>query len=112
MAAVAGISLRSVQRIWVAHGLEPHRVRPFKLSKDPAFAAKPRGHGRALSRPAGAQPRLQQRGAFHSLINLQAAINRYLDEHDGQPKPFVWTAGPDRIIEKMMRRHQTIASDH
>ena len=33
MAAATGISLRSVQRIWAAHGLEPHRVRRFKLSK-------------------------------------------------------------------------------
>jgi hypothetical protein len=32
--------LRSVQRIWAAHGLQPHRVRRFKLSQDPAFAAK------------------------------------------------------------------------
>src|SRR5687767_11771028 len=40
MAAAAGISLRSVQRIWRAHGLQPHRIRTFKLSKDPAFAEK------------------------------------------------------------------------
>jgi hypothetical protein len=40
MAAVSGVSLRSVQRIWAAHGLQPHRVRRFKLSTDPAFAAK------------------------------------------------------------------------
>jgi hypothetical protein len=40
MAAAGGISLRSVQRIWAAHGLQPHRVRRFKLSHDPAFAAK------------------------------------------------------------------------
>jgi transposase len=40
MAAAAGISLRSVQRIWAAHGLQPHRVKRFKLSKDPEFAAK------------------------------------------------------------------------
>jgi hypothetical protein len=40
MAAASGISLRSVQRIWTAHGLQPHRVRRFKLSQDPAFAAK------------------------------------------------------------------------
>ena len=42
MAAASGISLRSVQRIWAAHGLQPHRVRRFKLSHDPAFAAKVR----------------------------------------------------------------------
>ena len=40
MAAAAGMSLRSVQRIWRAHGLQPHRVKRFKLSKDPEFAAK------------------------------------------------------------------------
>jgi Winged helix-turn helix len=40
MAATSGISLRSVQRIWGAHGLQPHRVRRFKLSQDPAFATK------------------------------------------------------------------------
>ena len=40
MAAASGVSLRSVPRIWAAHGLQPHRVRRFKLSTDPAFAAK------------------------------------------------------------------------
>jgi hypothetical protein len=40
MAAAAGISLRSVQRIWAAHKLQPHRVRTFKRSRDPAFLAK------------------------------------------------------------------------
>jgi transposase len=40
MAEAAGISLRSVQRIWAGHGLQPHRVKRFKLSKDPEFAAK------------------------------------------------------------------------
>ena len=40
MARTVGISHRSVQRIWAAHGLKPHRVRTFKLSNDPKFAAK------------------------------------------------------------------------
>src|SRR5271156_6218435 len=40
MAEAAGISHRSVQRIWAAHGLKPHRVRTFKLSNDAKFAAK------------------------------------------------------------------------
>src|SRR5215204_2181018 len=42
MAKAAGISHRSVQRIWAAHGPKPHRIRTFKLSKDPQFAAKVR----------------------------------------------------------------------
>ena len=40
MAGATGISASSVQRIWRAHGLQPHRVRQFKLSTDPQFAAK------------------------------------------------------------------------
>jgi hypothetical protein len=35
-----GISLRSVQRIWAAHKLQPHRLRTFKQSRDPDFLAK------------------------------------------------------------------------
>ena len=244
MAAASGVSLRSVQRIWAAHGLQPHRVKRFKLSTDPAFAAKLRDvvglyldppahslvlsvdeksqiqaldrtqpglpikkgragtmthdyirHGtttlfaalnvldgkvigqcmarhrhqefiRFLNRveatvPAGKlihaildnyaahkHPKVRawltrhprwtfhftptscswvnavetffatltrrrlHRGAFHSLVDLQAAINGYLEEHNQRPKPFVWTADPDRIIEKVNRGHQTLASDH
>jgi hypothetical protein len=33
----------------------------------------------------------------------KAAINRYLGDHNGNPKPFVWTAHPDRIIESAGR---------
>jgi len=40
MAEAVGISVSSVQRIWRAHGLQPHRVRRFKLSNDPQFVAK------------------------------------------------------------------------
>jgi transposase len=224
MAAASSVSLRSVQRIWTAHGLQPHRVRRFKLSQDPAFAAKlrdvvglyldppahslvlsvdeksqiqaldrtqpglPMKKGRAgtmthdyirngtttlfaalirfLNRIEAAVPagklihaildnyavhkhpkvrawltrhprwtfhftptscswanavesffatltrRRLQRGVFHSLIDLQAAINRYLGEHNRKPKPFIWTADPDRIIEKVNRGYQVLASDH
>jgi transposase len=40
MAKAVGISPSSVQRIWKGHGLQPHRVRSFKLSHDPKFAEK------------------------------------------------------------------------
>lgn len=40
MAAAADISEASVRRIWRAHGLKPHQVRTFKLSRDPAFTEK------------------------------------------------------------------------
>src|SRR2546427_2915337 len=40
MAAAQGVSPASVQRIWDAHGLEPHRTRRFKLSRDKRFVEK------------------------------------------------------------------------
>jgi len=235
MAKAAGISLSSVQRIWQAHDLQPHRVRTFKRSRDPDFAAKltdivglyvdPPTHavvlsiddksqiqaldrtqpglplkpgrcgtmthdykrhgtttlfaalnvldgtviGRCMQQhrheefirflndveravPAGKlveavvdnyathkHPKVKawlerhprwtfhftptsgswlnavenffsvltrkriRRGSFHSLVDLQAAIKRYLAEHNEQPKPFVWKASAASILAKLDR---------
>ena len=43
VASTVGISLSAVQRIWQVHRLLPHRIRTFKTSNDPAFAAKVEG---------------------------------------------------------------------
>lgn len=40
MAAATGLSEKSVRRIWQQHGLKPHLMRTFKISRDPAFAEK------------------------------------------------------------------------
>jgi nitrogen regulatory protein PII-like uncharacterized protein len=40
MANAMGLGVMTVQRIWKAHGLSPHRWRQFKLPDDPAFAGK------------------------------------------------------------------------
>lgn len=40
MAKAQGISPAAVQRIWAAHGLKPHLVQTFKLSRDPRFLEK------------------------------------------------------------------------
>jgi hypothetical protein len=40
MSKAVGISVSSVQRIWRAHGLQPHRARQFKLSREPDFVLK------------------------------------------------------------------------
>ncbi len=40
MAKASGISAASVLRIWRKHGLKPHLIRTFKLSRDPAFVEK------------------------------------------------------------------------
>ena len=244
MAEQSGISVSSVQRIWRAHGLAPHRVRQFKLSNDPDFVARlrdvvglyldPPAHaivlsvdeksqiqaldrtqpglpmkkgragtmthdykrngtttlfaaldvlegkviGRCMQRhrhqefirflntierevPAGKivhvildnyaahkHPKVRawlgrhprfvfhfvptscswlnavegffaklskrrlKRGVFRSIVDLQAAINRFLDETNDDPKPFTWTANPDKIIAAVKRGHQVLDSIH
>jgi transposase len=241
VAEIVGISLRSVQRIWQAHRLQPHRIRTFKRSNDPAFAEKvedivglymdPPSHavvlsideksqiqaldrtqpglpmkpgkcatmthdykrngtttlfaalsvldgtviGRNMQRhrhqefirflgtierqvPAGKiihvildnyaahkHPKVRawlarhprwvfhftptsaswlnavegffsvltrrrlKRGTFHSIVDLQAAINRYIDEHNNDPKPFVWTKSAVTILAKV--HHLPVPSD-
>jgi len=244
MAKATGISVSSVQRIWRAHGLQPHRVQQFKLSRDPDFVPKlrdivglyvdPPAHaivlsvdeksqiqaldrtqpglplkpgrcgtmthdykrngtttlfaalnvlegkviGRCMQRhrhqefirflnaieaeiPAGKvvhvildnygshkhpkvrawlarHPRFMfhytptsaswlnavegffakltkrrlKRGVFHSLVDLQAAIKRFLAETNDNPRPFVWTANPDKIVAAVRRGYQALDSIH
>lgn len=244
MAAASGVSLRSVQRIWEAHGFEPHRIRTFKLSSDPKFAEKltdvvglyvdPPAHavvlsvdeksqiqaldrtqpglpmkkgragtmthdykrygtttlfaaldvldgkviGRCMQRhrhqefirflntveaevPAGKvvhvildnyathkHPKVRawlvrhprwtfhftptsaswlnavegffakltrrrlKRGVFRSVVELQAAINRFLVETNDDPKPFTWTADPNRVIAAVNRGKKALESVH
>ena len=244
MAKAVGVSVSSVQRIWRAHGLQPHRVRQFKLSNDPDFVPKlrdvvglyvdPPAHaivlsvdeksqiqaldrtqpglplkkgragtmthdykrhgtttlfaalnvfdgtviGRNMQRhrhqefirflngieaevPAGKvvhvildnyaahkHPRVRQwlerhprwtfhftptscswlnavegffatltkrrlkRGVFRSITDLQVAINRFLGEHNAEPRPFKWTADPDKIIAAVKRGNQVLDSIH
>src|SRR5499433_3484619 len=244
MAKAAGISVSSVQRIWRAHGLQPHRVRRFKLSRDPEFVPKlreivglyvnPPAHaivlsvdeksqtqaldrtqpglpmkkgragtlthdykrhgtttlfaalsvlegkviGQCMQRhrheefirflnaieravPAGKlihaiadnyaahkHPKVRawlarhprwtfhftptstswlnavegffakltkrrlKRGVFRSIVDLQAAINRYLKETNDDPKPFVWTADPEKIIAAVKRGYQALGFNH
>jgi transposase len=244
MADVARVSLTSVQRIWKAHGLAPHRMRTFKLSNDPKFAAKvrdivglyvdPPAHalvlsldeksqiqaldrtqpglpmkkgragtmthdykrhgvttlfaafnvldgkviGRCMQRHRhqefirflnaverevapdkaihvildnyathkhakvvewlGRHPRWTfhftptsaswlnavegffailskrrlKRGVFRGVVDLQAAINRFLADHNLEPKPFIWKADPEKIIAAAARGHQTLESIH
>ncbi|HVL69670.1 MAG TPA: IS630 family transposase [Vicinamibacterales bacterium] len=40
MARAHGVSEKTVRNIWHQHGLQPHRVTRFKLSKDPHFVDK------------------------------------------------------------------------
>src|SRR6266567_4090612 len=49
-------------------------------------------------------------GVFKGIVDLQAAINRFLAETNRNPKPFTWTADPDAIIEKVRRVKQVLES--
>ena len=46
------------------------------------------------------------------VVDLQAAINRFVEENNADPKPFVWTTDPNRIIAAVQRGKQTLESVH
>lgn len=48
------------------------------------------------------QKRLR-RGVFHSVSELEAAIAQYVEVHNADPKPFVWTATAESILAKVER---------
>ena len=52
-------------------------------------------------------------GVFHSVVDLQKAINRFIAEHnDTEAKPFMWSANPDDIIAARNRGFQVLDSIH
>ena len=51
-------------------------------------------------------------GVFKSVTELETAIQQYLDQHNAEPKPFVWTASAAAILEKVARGRQTLESLH
>jgi transposase len=53
-----------------------------------------------------------RRGVFRSIVDLQAAIHRYIAEHNTEPKPFIWTADPDRVLAAINRGKQVLESAH
>ena len=53
-----------------------------------------------------------KRGVFRSVFDLQCAINNYVKENNDDPKPFKWTADPDKIIAAVNRGHQVLDSIH
>jgi hypothetical protein len=44
-----------------------------------------------------------RRGVFRSVVDLQAAINAYLAQHNANPKPFVWTKSAETVLAKLDR---------
>ena len=51
-------------------------------------------------------------GVFKSVAELETAIQKYLEHHNADPKPFVWTASATAILEKVARGRQALESVH
>jgi transposase len=49
-----------------------------------------------------------RRGSFHSIVDLQAAINRYISAHNDDPKPFIWTKPADQTLAKLNRLNASV----
>ena len=53
-----------------------------------------------------------KRGVFTSIVELQTAINRFIAEANGNPKPFVWTKSSDAILAAVQRGRQALEAIH
>jgi hypothetical protein len=53
-----------------------------------------------------------KRGVFQSVVDLQLTINRFVADTNADPKPFVWTADPKRVLAAIKRGKQTLESIH
>jgi len=53
-----------------------------------------------------------RRGTFKSVAELKSAIMDYLEHHNANPKPFIWTKSAGEILEKVARAKQALESQH
>ena len=49
-----------------------------------------------------------RRGVFRDVMELVEAIDNYVDGHNENPKPFIWTASANDILEKVKRARTTL----
>ena len=49
-----------------------------------------------------------RRGVFHDVEELIMEIGNYIDRHNQNPKPFIWTARAADILEKVKRARRTL----
>jgi hypothetical protein len=47
-----------------------------------------------------------------SVADLKRAIENYLEHHNADPKPFIWTAKAADILKKVARGRQVLESVH
>ena len=53
-----------------------------------------------------------RRGVFHDVNELTTAIQAYIDKHNQDPKPFIWTAKASDILEKVKRARAALDNRH
>ena len=53
-----------------------------------------------------------RRGVFNSVAELTSAIMQYLENHNADPQPFIWTKSAGEILEKVARAKQVLESQH
>lgn len=56
--------------------------------------------------------RMIRRGTFHSVEERERAIYPWLARWNHEPKPFVWRASPDVILDKVRRCKELARTAH
>ena len=49
-----------------------------------------------------------RRGVFRDVAELTMAIGDFIDKHNDNPKPFIWTAKASDILEKVKRARKAL----
>jgi len=87
--------------------MQRHRHQEFIRFLNATEAAMPE-RGRGVLRQTHQEA--LQRGVFCSVVELQAAINRFLAETNAAPRPFRWKKDPHKILAAVKRGHQVLDS--
>ena len=49
-----------------------------------------------------------RRGSFYNVNDLIGAIDEYINAHNAEPKPFIWTASANDILAKVKRARRVL----
>src|SRR5438445_45974 len=97
LARESGLSHSSVHRLWRAHALQPPWVQFHCTPKGASWLNMVEAWFSILTRKS------VRRGSFETVRALVRHIERYIDEWNSHPTPFVWTKEPADIIKKAVR---------
>src|SRR6266700_2130586 len=91
-----GVGTARAVRIFKTYGADAIQImteNPYRLARD----IRGIGFNAVEGFFAKLTNRRLKRGVFRSVADLEDAINRFVAETNADPKPFVWTARPNRI---------------